>query len=124
MRIQSRIARFSILAVAAFAFVLAPSTAFARDRHHNRHPRHHNWYDSHGYQYGHHSRYGGARVYQYYRADYRQERYYCAPCNHYFDSRPNFHSHLNQRHHIPLWKIPFVIVHSTLGWIFHGSHHY
>ena len=48
------------------------------------------------------------------------DSYYCKPCGHRFHSRRKFHDHLHHHHHIPLWKLPFVIIHTTLGWIFHG----
>ena len=46
--------------------------------------------------------------------------YYCKPCNHRFSSRSGFHGHLSGHHHVPPWRLPAVIVHHTLGWVFFG----
>ncbi len=54
------------------------------------------------------------------RYEARRDSYTCGPCNHRFDSRRKFHRHLTSHHHVPLFALPFVIVKSTLGWIFHG----
>lgn len=51
---------------------------------------------------------------------YHRDRYYCEPCNHYFDERYAFHDHLYGVHHVPFWQLPFVIVSYALGWIFYG----
>ncbi len=80
-------------------------------KHHGKHRKHYG--HSYGYYdgYGHH---GKVRVYRH------SSPYYCAPCNHYFRSRHSFHDHVHSYHHIPLVKLPFVIVRSALGWIFYG----
>ncbi len=93
-----------------------------RHHRHHRHHRHcgHRWHNdrSHGIVYGYgtprHPR--RARVFRV----HEHGRYYCAPCRHAFRSRHTFHDHLHDHHHVPLWRLPFVIVHSALGWVFYG----
>lgn len=69
---------------------------------------------------------GTPRYYHGRRASRRQRdsTYYCAACRHRFHARRDFHNHLSRRHHIPLWQIPFVVVHGVVhgivGWIFYG----
>jgi len=46
--------------------------------------------------------------------------YYCKPCNNRFKNRSGLHAHLSGHHHIPPWRLPFVVVHNTLGWVFFG----
>jgi hypothetical protein len=48
------------------------------------------------------------------------EAYHCRPCGHRFDDRQTFHRHLQHHHHVPLWRIPAVVIGSTLGWVFYG----
>ena len=52
--------------------------------------------------------------------EYRRERFRCEPCGHGFHSRHKFHRHLSHQHRIPFWALPFVVVHSTIGWVFYG----
>ncbi len=115
-------------------------TAFAGDR---QHSRHHGFSGHHGGQHGRHHgghqrrhRYGFSvlhhRSYPVYVHGYsgysgyahREPAYYCAPCSHRFGSYDALSRHVHHRHHVPLWKLPFVIVDSVLGgifgWIFHG----
>lgn len=47
-------------------------------------------------------------------------RYYCWPCNHYFDRRDRFHAHLTTAHLLAVWQLPFVILHHALGWAYYG----
>jgi len=54
------------------------------------------------------------------RYEQRRDSYYCDPCGKRFHSRRKFHRHVSHTHHVPLFALPFVIVKSTLGWIFHG----
>ena len=49
------------------------------------------------------------------RAEYR-----CEPCSKRFSKRSGFHRHLTSHHHVPTWRLPFVVVHHALGWIFYG----
>jgi len=51
---------------------------------------------------------------------YARAPYYCRPCNRRFAGQHDFHGHLHGHHHIPPWKLPFLIVHNTLGWVFFG----
>jgi len=46
--------------------------------------------------------------------------YRCAPCGHVFHSHASFYHHIHHYHHVALWEIPFLIVHTTIGWIFYG----
>lgn len=46
--------------------------------------------------------------------------YRCAPCGHVFHSHASFYRHLHYHHHVALWEIPFLVVHTTIGWIFYG----
>lgn len=130
-----RTRRQCILALAillATSFVAAP--AFASHGH--RYKSNHHAYRSgghHGFHARHHVRHHnyGPRVRVVHRRSYptyvheqRSEAYYCAPCNHRFDSHDALYQHVHRRHHVALWRLPFVIVksiiHGTLGWIFHG----
>lgn len=74
-----------------------------------------------------HDTYRGVPRYYHDAQPSRRERadvYYCAACRHRFDSRVRFRGHLHHAHHVPLWQIPFVIVHGVvhgvLGWVFYG----
>ena len=86
----------------------------SRSRHrrhdHDRYARRHRHHRSDRHDYRRHDR----------RVSYERNVYTCGPCNHRFTSRHEFHRHLHHKHRIPLWKLPFVIVHSAVGWIFHG----
>ena len=62
---------------------------------------------SHGY--GHRRRYGDRHV-----------EYRCAVCRHSYHDYGVFRGHLHDHHHIPIWRIPHVIVHTFFGWIFYG----
>ena len=102
----------------------------------HRRYRHSDW--RHGYQ-GHHERghhwrqvrhsYRHQRGYPVYvhgsqRYAHHEAGYYCGPCSHRFGSYAALSHHVHDRHHVPLWKLPFVIVDSIVGgalrWIFHG----
>lgn len=60
------------------------------------------------------------RYSRYNRGHHKRSSYYCAPCDHGFNSRSDFHSHLSGHHYIAPWLIPFAIIQHTLGWIFYG----
>ncbi len=83
-------------------------------RHDRRHPRRHY---RRSYR---HSR--GYPVYSY--SGYSSRAYYCGPCNHRFSNYNALSHHVHRVHHIPLWRLPFVIVdsvfHNIVGFIFHG----
>lgn len=52
---------------------------------------------------------------------HREHRaYYCARCHHGFHRRQRFFEHLRHAHHVPWSRLPFVVVHTWLGWIFYG----
>jgi len=95
-----------------------------RNRHrHSQKARHHN----HGHKYGHsykarYDRHNHRPAHSYRQASAKRHNapYRCEPCNRRFNSRSGFHGHLSGNHHIPPWRLPFVIVHHTLGWVFFG----
>jgi hypothetical protein len=84
---------------------------------HASHKGHGNGPSQHKYRYNDHR---PAHSYRQAAAHSHGSPYYCKPCNHRFESRVGFNSHLGGRHHIPPWRMPFVIVHHTFGWIFFG----
>ncbi len=74
-----------------------------------------------GYYGRHHHRRRGHHGYGHgWRQVYRRDTYLCQPCNRHFRSRSRFHHHLHSHHHIPFVALPFVVVQSAFGWIFHG----
>ncbi len=75
----------------------------------HRHARHHR-----------HHRHDHHRADRHHRYERHRDSYTCAPCGKRFHSRKRFHRHVRHVHHVPLFALPFVIVKSTLGWIFHG----
>ncbi len=84
---------------------------------HDRHVRSHR----HRYDRGHlHRRHHGPPAHARVVRVHDHGKYYCKPCRHYFKKRHAFHDHLHDHHHVPLWRLPFVIVHSAIGWIFYG----
>ena len=92
------------------------------DRHENRHFRQHR---RHGRRHGGHrvivhGDYCGSNYARHARSHRQQRGYYCEPCGHRFHARDHFHRHLLHDHHVPLWRLPFVIVHSAVGWVFYG----
>ncbi len=105
-----------------------------RRRHHDQHRadrgRHHDHYWEGRRRHHDHYREGRRRHRDHYSGvsrtgrGHRDSVYYCAACRQRFDSRGRFHHHLQQHHHIPLWQIPWVVVHGlvhgTPGWVFHG----
>jgi hypothetical protein len=50
----------------------------------------------------------------------RREAYHCAPCRHRFHDYDAFTRHVHHHHHVPFWRIPFVMVEAAFGWIFYG----
>jgi Ni/Co efflux regulator RcnB len=94
------------------------------DRHQDRHQaRHYNQYDRR------HDRRQARRhypVYRHgaYRAGHESAGYYCGPCNNRFNNYEALSHHVHRTHHIAIWQLPFVIVHSifqgAFGWVFHG----
>lgn len=50
----------------------------------------------------------------------RRTAYACAPCRHRYRDYGAFTRHLHHHHHVPFWRMPFVIVHAAVGWIFYG----
>ena len=130
-RLRRRRQLLTALAVLVTAtFVAGP--AAAGDRHHRggHYYRHHGGHHYSGY-YPHH---WGVRVlhhrsypvYLHGGAGYANHEagYYCGPCNQRFGSYDGLSNHVHHRHHVPLWKLPFVIIdsvlHGVVGWIFHG----
>ena len=98
-----------------------------RRHHHGKHGRHHVHGDwcapRHGYAYyapprprhHHHHGYGPRYV--------AAPRYYCDPCNHWYDEEGAFHRHIHRHHHVALGVIPLVIAAATFGWVFGAATH-
>lgn len=47
-------------------------------------------------------------------------RYYCEPCNHWYDDEENFHYHVHHHHHVARAVIPFILATAVFGWVFSG----
>jgi hypothetical protein len=137
---RSRLARLALAALGSAALlVTTPGLASAdrkdRDDHkHYRHHKHHKDHDRHG---GRH--YGGSYQHGYRHAPrvyfhgdscddhghggyygYRAARYHCGPCSHYFGSYDALHVHVHHAHHVPLFRLPHVIVQTSFGFGFPG----
>ena len=97
---------------------LAPAAALAdhdhhrRDMHHHKHASFHPnpWLEVHtGWRFGprwqdrHHA---------------RASSYYCERCHYGFQRRRAFYRHLHHAHAVPFVRLPFVLVHTHLGWVF------
>jgi hypothetical protein len=50
----------------------------------------------------------------------QRARYDCRPCSRQFQSGWSFRRHVQHHHRVAPWRLPFVIVHHSLGWIFYG----
>jgi hypothetical protein len=44
------------------------------------------------------------------------EAWFCRPCGHHFDSYDDLNYHVHVSHHIPIWRLPHVIVNATFDW--------
>jgi len=77
------------------------------------HWRHHRPHHRHPYRHGYRRGYADGRYAP--RAEYR-----CGPCQQRYADYGAFETHLQHRHHIPIWRIPQVIVEAAFGWIFYG----
>jgi len=47
-------------------------------------------------------------------------RYYCEPCNHWYDDEEDFHYHVHHAHHVARVVIPFALGAAVFGWVFTG----
>ena len=47
-------------------------------------------------------------------------KFQCRACNHRFRYQRDFYDHVHHRHHVPFWRIPFLLVHTSFGWNFYG----
>ena len=47
-------------------------------------------------------------------------KFHCRACNHTFRYQRGFYDHVHHRHHVPFWRIPFLLGYANFGWIFHG----
>ncbi len=90
------------------------------NRNYNRGDRRHHRRDYRGDRHARYDRHRSHQASRYNRSHHASSRYYCAPCDHGFDSRRGFHSHLAGFHGVSLFFLPFAIVHHALGWIFYG----
>ncbi len=131
-------AALAVLLTATFA--AGPALAdHQRNRRHDRHDgygQRHNGHDDHRRHnkrrhhrrkaYRHHRGYPVYAHNSYSRGHYRHSEpaYYCGPCNQRFSDYDALSGHVHRVHHIPIWRLPFVIVDSVLGnvfgFIFHG----
>ncbi len=126
---RSRVARIPMAALSALALLAAmPMPASAGhekwDRHH-RHCQHADHdRDHHRDRYGRYDdRYVRHLATHIRRASVREariHRYTCGPCNYRFADRGDFHRHLIFKHQISPLRLPFVVIHHSLGWIFYG----
>lgn len=46
--------------------------------------------------------------------------FYCDVCRHGYASRAHFQDHLHGHHHVPVWRIPQVVIQTSFGWVFGG----
>ena len=130
--------RLPVAVVGTAAILLTvPASAWAGSAHHGG-GRHGNYADAgrhySGFGGGHYRQHRGHHYRQHRSHHYRQHRghgyrnakhhyqtrYFCRPCNRYFDARHGLHDHVVQLHHVPIWQLANAITYSTLGWIFHG----
>lgn len=136
LALRSPLARLStaLLGAAALA-VMAPSAGEARDwddhrgghyrradhpqmwhRKHHSHPRHHG---HHGHSYGRpYCDYRGHGDYEEHYVVRRPAHYYCDPCGHGYRSRRALYDHVHHHHHVPYVRIPSLVVHVGLDWVF------
>ena len=133
-RRRSRKFTAALLAGVALLWTAAPA-AWAggghRDRHHRHSVHRHSGHDGpHGWHCDRHA----TRAHSRHRSDRdgrharharetrraREGAYYCRPCKHRFHARSRFYGHLRHHHHLPLWAIPFVLVHWAATWTYHG----
>ena len=146
---KRRISRRLVTGLAATCMALAlPAGALAghRDsgaRHHDgRHDSHHRVerrrsYDRHDRhaRYDRHDRYRGDYGWGHHRrprpypvhvhgssCGHRQSSYgyYCQPCGQRYGSIDRLHHHVQHAHHIPFWKLPFVIFAKAMGVYYYG----
>jgi hypothetical protein len=93
-----------------------------RGDHHSFDQRRHGHYRSHDSRWGHHRPrpypvhvHGASCSHD--RSDYG---YYCQPCGHRYDSLGRLHYHVSHAHHIPFWRLPFVIFAKAMGFYYYG----
>lgn len=98
----------------------------ARDRWFHRHalPTPY-WKARHARRDGHHYRHHASRQRTpHYAHGVKYTEHYakfqCRTCNQTFRHQRHFYDHVHQRHHVPFWRIPFLLVHASAGWIFYG----
>jgi hypothetical protein len=102
-----------------------------RGRHHGHHGhrvrRHRHEHDAGcDHDRGDYARYRPYQPYYAYRPYARpravvSHRYYCRPCDHWWDDRGDFYSHVHRRHAVPFLGIPFSLGEAAWGWIFLGG---
>jgi hypothetical protein len=46
--------------------------------------------------------------------------HHCRPCGHRYDSIALLHEHVHSVHHVPFWKLPFVIFAKAMGHYYYG----
>ena len=74
-----------------------------------------------GHQYRHHARRQQTPHYAHgVKYTKHHAKFQCRACNHAFRNQRDFYDHVHQRHHVPLWRIPFLLLHASAGWIFYG----
>jgi hypothetical protein len=83
--------------------------------------RRHRTHRGHGPRVRYHGSSCGRDAYRYGHQERRVKNYYyCTPCSHRFDSLHGLRRHVSHHHHVPFWRLPFMVVASTAGWFFHG----
>jgi hypothetical protein len=115
-----RLAGFPAAILCTFLF-LAPAAAQAdHDRHRGRdHARRHTSLH-HQPRFEVHTAWRfGPRLARHHRHHVRPA-YYCERCHHGFHRRRAFYRHVHHAHDVPFARLPFVLVHTSFGWLFGG----
>jgi len=104
----------------------AERRSHARDRSFHRHTSPTPYQRTlHARRHGHHYRHHAKRQHTpHYAQGVKYTKHYamfqCRACNHAFRYQRDFYDHVHQRHHVPFWRIPFLLLHASTGWIFYG----
>ncbi|MGH7286696.1 MAG: hypothetical protein ACREI8_01590 [Myxococcota bacterium] len=116
--------RRSLAFALATTLLLLGAPAGAKNKHHKHQKHHgHGHHHQHGCGHGGYSpRYVERHYYGYpvYHPGYYSvpapEPWFCRPCGHHFDSYDDLNYHVHVSHHIPIWRLPHVIVNATFDW--------
>ena len=97
-----------------------------RGDHHRGHEYRHGRFDRHRRHYRSNVRHHRPYPIRYHGSPCRPEHvwsgytYSCRPCGHRFTNLSLLHQHVHHHHHVPLWRLPFVIVAKTMSFVFYG----